>query len=130
MYDDIWENLRKGRPWHGVFKNLRKDGSHYWAATSLLPLLNEDGEITNYIGVGEDITEKRHVDEQIAQVQKMEAVGVLAGSIAHDFNNVLMTIIGNTELIKMEADDIDAPDELMVSLGHIEIASRRARALI
>ena len=130
MYDDIWENLRKGRPWHGVFKNLRKDGSHYWAATSLLPLLNEDGEITNYIGVGEDITEKRHVDEQIAQVQKMESVGVLAGSIAHDFNNVLMTIIGNTELIKMEADDIDAPDELMVSLGHIEIASRRARALI
>jgi len=129
-YEDIWENLSKGIPWSGVFKNLRKDGSHYWASTSLLPLLNEEGEITNFIGVGEDITEKRHVDEQIAQVQKMEAVGVLAGSIAHDFNNVLMTIIGNTELIKMEADDIDAPDELMVSLGHIEIASRRARALI
>jgi len=129
-YEDIWENLSKGIPWNGVFKNLRKDGSHYWASTSLLPLLNEEGEITNFIGVGEDITEKRHVDEQIAQVQKMEAVGVLAGSIAHDFNNVLMTIIGNTELIKMEADDIDAPDELMVSLGHIEIASRRARALI
>ncbi len=129
-YRDIWKRLSQGKPWHGVFKNLRKDGSHYWAATSLLPLLNEEGEITNYIGMGEDITEKRHVDEQIAQVQKMEAVGILAGSIAHDFNNVLMTIIGNTELIKLEAEDLGAPDEITTSVGHIEIASRRARALI
>lgn len=129
-YKEIWKCLSQGKPWHGVFKNLRKDGSHYWAKTSLLPLLNEAGEITNYIGVGEDITEKRHVDEQIAQVQKMEAVGILAGSIAHDFNNVLMTIIGNTELIKLEAEDLNAPEDLYVSIGHIEIASRRARALI
>lgn len=129
-YQEIWKRLSQGEPWHGVFKNLRKDGSHYWAKTSLLPLLNEDGEVTNYIGVGEDITEKRHVDEQIAQVQKMEAVGILAGSIAHDFNNVLMTIIGNTELIRLEAEDLGAPDELQISIDHIEIASRRARALI
>lgn len=129
-YRDIWKRLSQGEPWHGVFKNLRKDGSHYWAATSLLPLLNEEGEITNYIGMGEDITEKRHVDEQIAQVQKMEAVGILAGSVAHDFNNVLMTIIGNTELIKLEAEDLGASDEITTSVGHIEIASRRARALI
>ncbi|WP_456386553.1 PAS domain S-box protein [Profundibacter sp.] len=129
-YQEIWKHLSQGVPWHGVFKNLRKDGSHYWAATSLLPLLDDDGETTNYIGVGEDITEKRQVDEQIAQVQKMEAVGILAGSIAHDFNNVLMTIIGNTELIKLEAEDLGAPAELQVSINHIEIASRRARALI
>lgn len=129
-YKEIWKNLSKGTPWFGVFKNLRKDGSHYWASTSLLPLLNENGEITNYIGVGEDITEKRRVDAQMAQVQKMEAVGILAGSVAHDFNNVLMTIIGNTELIKLEAEDFDAPEDLWTSLRHIEIASRRARALI
>ncbi|MCF6315402.1 MAG: PAS domain S-box protein [Marinosulfonomonas sp.] len=129
-YKDIWKRLSQGKPWHGIFKNLRKDGSHYWAKTSLLPLLNEQGETTNYIGVGEDITEKRQVDEQIAQVQKMEAVGILAGSIAHDFNNVLMTIIGNTELIKLEAEDLGAPKELHHSIEHIEIASRRARALI
>lgn len=129
-YEDIWERLSKGKPWVGVFKNLRKDGSHYWAATSLLPLLDDDGKITNYIGVGEDITEKRRVEEQIAQVQKMEAVGILAGSVAHDFNNVLMTIIGNTELIKLEVDEHAAADEISTSLNQIEIASRRARALI
>ncbi len=134
-YRDIWDRLRQGEPWFGVFKNLRKDGSHYWAATSLLPLLDEEGHITNYIGVGEDITEKRRVDEQIAQVQKMEAVGILAGSVAHDFNNVLMTIIGNTELIKLEAEDLTQAGkietgEITASVDQIEIASRRARALI
>lgn len=130
VYNDIWKGLREGKPWFGIFKNLRKDGSHYWASTSLLPLLDEDGEITNYIGVGEDITEKRNVDAQIAQIQKMEAVGILAGSVAHDFNNVLMTIIGNTELIKLEAQDLNAPDEISASVNQIELASRRARALI
>lgn len=130
VYKDIWQGLREGKPWFGVFKNLRKDGSHYWASTSLLPLLDENGEITNYIGMGEDITEKRRVDHQIAQVQKMEAVGILAGSVAHDFNNVLMTIIGNTEMIKLESEDCPASGEIATSVSHIEIASRRARALI
>jgi len=129
-YREIWEGLRHGTPWSGVFKNLRKDGSHYWAATSLLPLLDENGKITNYIGLGEDITERRRMDKQIAQVQKMEAVGILAGSVAHDFNNVLMTIIGNTELIKLEVEDIEAGEEIAASVNQIEIASRRARALI
>ena len=129
-YLDIWKGLRDGHPWSGIFKNLRKDGSHYWASTQILPLLDEDGEITNYIGVAEDITEKRRVDGHIAQIQKMEAVGILAGSVAHDFNNVLMTIIGNTELIKLDAEDWNAPDDVMTSVSQIELASRRARALI
>ncbi len=130
VYQDLWKRLSRGEPWHGVFKNLRKDGGHYWAATSLLPLLDEDGKTTNYIGVGVDITEKRQVDQQIAQVQKMEAVGILAGSVAHDFNNVLMTIIGNTELIKLDAGEMEGADDIHASVEHIEIASRRARALI
>jgi PAS domain S-box-containing protein len=129
-YREIWKALCAGKPWYGVFKNLHKDGSHYWASTSLLPLLDETGTITNYIGIGEDITEKRRVDEQIAQVQKMEAVGILAGSVAHDFNNVLMTIIGNAELIRLDAEELEASGEISASLDQIEIASRRARALI
>ncbi len=129
-YAEIWQRLAQGHPWSGVFKNLRKDGSHYWAATSLIPLLDEQGQIINYIGMGVDITEKRRVDEQIAQVQKMEAVGILAGSVAHDFNNILMTIIGNTELIRLDAEEFDAPEDVSTSLEQIEIASRRARVLI
>lgn len=129
-YREIWQRLAHGHPWSGVFKNLRKDGSHYWATTSLLPLLDEKGEIINYIGMGEDITEKRRVDEKIAQVQKMEAVGILAGSVAHDFNNILMTIIGNTELIRLDAKEFDVPEDVLTSLEQIEIASRRARVLI
>ncbi len=129
-YREIWKGLRAGKPWYGVFKNLHRDGSHYWVSTSLLPLLDETGNITNYIGIGEDITEKLRVDEQIAQVQKMEAVGILAGSVAHDFNNVLMTIIGNAELIRLDAKELEAGGEISASLDQIEIASRRARALI
>lgn len=130
VYAEIWRSLKRGDSWSGVFKNLRKDGTPYWSATNIYPLKDEDGEVVNYISIGEDITGQVQMDEQIAQVQKMEAVGILAGSLAHDFNNVLMTILGNAELIRMEAEDLGGAEEIDLSAGHVQIAARRARALL
>ena len=58
------EGLEKGEAWHGVFRNRKKDGSSYWAETTILPLLEPDGTIQNFIGISEDITEKRQARDQ------------------------------------------------------------------
>ncbi|WP_350333635.1 hybrid sensor histidine kinase/response regulator [Coralliovum pocilloporae] len=129
-YRQMWEMLKAGREWRGIFKNRKRDGSHYWASTAILPLLDDEGAITNFIGIGEDITEKKMVKEQIARAQKMEAVGVLAGGVAHDFNNVLMAITGNVQLARMGVEDGDSPAEIDESLGHIDLAARRAQGLV
>lgn len=133
-YTHIWSTLKAHRSWRGVFKNRKKDGGHYWTSTVILPLLDDDGKITNFIGIGEDITEKKLAREQVAKAQKMEAVGVLAGGIAHDFNNVLMAIIGNVQLARMSAEEIDGETsevgEVIDALNHIEIASKRAHGLV
>ncbi|NVO58417.1 PAS domain S-box protein [Rhodobacteraceae bacterium B1Z28] len=127
VYSDLKECLDRGQSWYGVFRNLRKDGSHYWVSTAIFPLVDQNGITTHYIGIGEDLTETRRTHEQFAQVQKMEAVGILAGSVAHDFNNVLMSVTGNADLIELDAD---GNEDIQTSVNHIRIAARRAQALV
>ncbi len=126
-YERLKKLLAAGREWHGVFRNRTRSGGHYWAETSILPLKDDNGKVINFIGIGEDITESRKVKEQVARAQKMEAVGVLAGGIAHDFNNILTTILGNVHLANL---DVPEDSEIGEELSQIEIAAKRAQALV
>jgi PAS domain S-box-containing protein len=66
-------------------------------------------------GIGIDLTERRKLEEQLRQAQKMESIGRLAGGVAHDFNNLLTTIIGNLDLIRMA---LDPPPSISVYLDN------------
>jgi PAS domain S-box-containing protein len=98
------------------------------------PLCDDRGDINGIVGVSRDITEKlkaeeerRRLQAQLLQAQKMESLGHLAGGIAHDFNNILTAIIGFTEILQMEL----ANDESLVhQTDQILGASQRAKKLI
>ena len=92
--------------WH-----VRKDGSRFWASVIAHPLIDEGGQIIGFFKVTRDITAQRERDEELrrvraelAQAQKMEAVGQLTGGIAHDFNNILTVVLGNIELAEVDAE--------------------------
>jgi PAS domain S-box-containing protein len=83
----------------------RADGSEFPVELTVARIRREPGAaITGFV---RDITERRALEEQLRQSQKLEAIGRLAGGVAHDFNNILMSIMGSADLMLMELDDGD-----------------------
>jgi PAS domain S-box-containing protein len=78
------------------------------------------------IGVGIDISEKKRLEQQLQQAQKMEAIGQLAGGVAHDFNNILSAIIGYGSIIQMKMEDTDP---LRPNVDHLLESAERAAQL-
>ena len=104
---------------------ITKDSRHLILEINSRPIYR-DGEAVAIQGVARDITERRQLEEQLRQSQKMECVGRLAGGVAHDFNNLLTVITGYSELLlKRFAEDT----ELSWKLEEIRKASKRAGAL-
>ena len=80
---------------------VRKDGSRFWASVIIDPIRDDDGQLVGFAKVTRDLTEKRAIEEQLRQSQKMEAVGQLTGGLAHDFNNLLTGISGSLEMLQI-----------------------------
>ncbi len=76
-----------------------RDGRRAWIGWSTQPISTCTGEISEILCVGQDVTERRQLQQQVMQRQKLESIGLLAGGIAHDFNNLLTPIMGASELL-------------------------------
>ena len=97
-----------------------------WFQTIKLPLRLPGEEAVTMLGVATEITERKLLEEQLLQSQKMEAVGQLAGGVAHDFNNILTAIVGYSDLLAAELGDNAQQRE---DIEEIRKAARRAAAL-
>ena len=63
FYKEMWDTITSGRDWRGEFHNKKKNGELYWEAASVSPVRNKDGEITNFIAVKEDVTDRKNLDQ-------------------------------------------------------------------
>jgi len=111
---------------------LRRDGTRFWAFAVLDAVRDEEGRLIGFAKITRDMTERREAQlqleraqQQLAQSQKMEAIGHLTGGIAHDFNNLLMIVSGQVQLMKLRAKE---PKDLR-ALDAIEQAARSGAGL-
>jgi PAS domain S-box-containing protein len=112
---------------------VRKDGSTFWANVIIDPIWDENGKLVGFSKITRDITERHETQKameatqaQLAQVQKMEALGQLTGGVAHDFNNLLMIVSSFIPTIKQRlADDPKG----MRAAEAIELAAKRGATL-
>jgi len=106
-YEKLWKTISSGKEWRGEFHNKKKNGELYWETAVIAPIKDNHGNITHYIAVNEDITERKELEEQLNQIRKMESIGTLTGGIAHDFNNILTAINGYAQLLLMKLEPED-----------------------
>jgi PAS domain S-box-containing protein len=99
FYKEVWDTLLRGEVWHGHFINKRKDGSFYEEDATITPIRDSTGHIVNYIAVKRDVTQEVALEGQLRQSQKMEALGTLAGGVAHEINNPINGIMNYAQLI-------------------------------
>jgi PAS domain S-box-containing protein len=135
-YEQIFSNSAKAAVSFEAIEHrcLHKDGGIVVIESSGRPVLDEDGQVTGFRGIDRDITariqgekEKKALEAQILHTQKLEALGTLAGGLAHDMNNILTPIMGYSEL----AHSCIGPDHPLQScLEEIDKSARRAANLI
>lgn len=68
LYEELWETITNGKEWRGEFINKKKNGDLYWEDASISPMKNEEGAITHFVGVKEDITERKRAEETMRQL--------------------------------------------------------------
>ena len=122
----IREAMRTRTGCNVILRNYTKDGVLFWNEVSLAPVLNSEGDLINFVRIINDITERVKMDEEIIKRQKLDALSLLAGGIAHDLNNLLTTILLNVSLARSLVETEERAHKL---LSNTEEACERVGAL-
>ncbi len=127
FFKNMWETVAAGGAWSGQITNRRKDGTLLHEYATISPVRDAIDNSLSYVKVSRDNTEQQGLEEQLRRSQKMEAVGRLAGGIAHDFKNLLTIIAGYTELLQIE---MATDDSRLRHTSHIARAVDKASDMV
>jgi PAS domain S-box-containing protein len=112
---------------------VRKDGTFFWASVIIDPIRDDEGRLLGFAKITRDISERREaqlnlekIQQQLAQSQKLDALGQLTGGVAHDFNNLLMVISGSASALKKVTQD---DPKALRAVQAIETACQRGASL-
>lgn len=123
FYADLWKRIRMGEEWVGTFCNRKKNGDFYWEAASISPLKDESGEITHFLSIKEDITEKKQAQESIQENEKKfraifeearDAIILCSGTGFFDCNPYTLKMFGYTtkaQFLGLSPGDVSPPTQ-------------------
>ena len=137
-YEKLWKTVTSGSEWRGEMHNRKKNGQLYWALTSILPITNPSGVVTHFLGISEDITERKRAEDearrhrnQLAHFGRISVMGEMATSLGHELNQPLAVISGSTQMClnKLRSGNHKAED-LLQSLEKVARLAERASEII
>lgn len=126
FYRQMWKTVLAGKAWQGTLTNKRKDGTVYHEEMTITPVRNPAGEISHFIAIKQDITERRRLEQQFLRAQRMQSIGLLAGGIAHDLNNVLAPVLMAIPLLRKDL----TPAQRAQVIDTLESSVRRGATIV
>jgi PAS domain S-box-containing protein len=137
VYQELWDTILAGEVWRGELANRKRDGGLVYEAVSVSPVRDPGGRIAHFVAVREDISTRianerlrGELSNRLSRVERMEVLGAMAGGVAHDFNNILVAILGFSSLGKGVAEASGALPKIASYFDEIETAGLRARMLV
>ena len=130
FYQQLWATILAGKVWRGELINVRRDGGLRTMDETVTPLRNERGEISHFIAILQDITERKQMEAQFRQSQRMEAIGTLAGGVAHDLNNILAPMMLVSALLALKLPDPKDQAKLAIIQAGVRRGSEIIRQLL
>ncbi len=111
-YKEMWDTILSGKDWQGEFHNKKKNGELYWESAAISPIQNEKGEITHFIGIKEDITEKkRMIEDLVKSKEKAEEINQLKSNflsnMSHELRTPLVGILGYADFLRQELEPVE-----------------------
>jgi PAS domain S-box-containing protein len=126
LLGEILSVVKAGGVWSGEAATRHRDGHEIPVLKTVVAHRRPDGQVDYISTVAHDIRDRKQLEAQLLQAQKMESIGRLAGGVAHDFNNMLTAIIGYTELAKAQLPE---NHPVQNDLDNVNDAARRSAAL-
>lgn len=106
FYTSLWGTISSGRSFYALMINRRKNGELFHEEKTITPLRDASGTITHYVSTSKDVTERRRMDEQLQQSEKLASIGQLAAGVAHEINNPVGYISSNISTLTRYLNDI------------------------
>ena len=137
-YETLWRTIAAGKEWQGEMHNRKKNGELYWALTSISPITNQNGEVTHFLGISEDVTQRKLVEKdarlhrnELAHAGRVIVVGEMATSLAHELNQPLTVISGCAQvcLDKLRSGN-GRPEEMRDSVEQVAEQAQHASEII
>ncbi len=103
----LWDSIRSGNEWKGEFLNRRKDGTTFWEMASISPVRNDLNQITHYIAIKDDITERKRIEQQLVQAKEKaeesdRLKSAFLANMSHEIRTPMNAILGFSEILQHE----------------------------
>jgi PAS domain S-box-containing protein len=124
---DLLQRLHRGEVVEfSEAERIRKDGQRIWISLSVSPIRDATGTITGAASIKRDIAERKLLQERLFETQRLQAVGQLAGGIAHEANNQMSVVLGGTHFLLQRTD---LPEAARQDIEHIRRAAERTAGI-